>query len=87
LPVEFKRSAHRDGFVWSDAVVDGEIVLDAAGEDDAVGDVVAVEIFVFDRAEEPFDLPVRPRRLLPCAHVRKGPYAINLGRARSRVTV
>lgn len=42
----------------ADRVVDVEVAVDVRGEVLAVGDVVAVEVLVGDRAEEPLDLSV-----------------------------
>jgi hypothetical protein len=44
-----------EGFVGSDPVVGVEEVVDVVGESDAVVDVAAVEVLVFERLEEPLD--------------------------------
>jgi hypothetical protein len=44
-----------DGFVGLDVAVGVAMALEAAGAGVAVVDVVAVELVVFDRLEEPFD--------------------------------
>ena len=50
-----------DGFVGSDRVVDRPVGGDLLGEFGAAGDVVAVEVLVFDGGEEAFDGAVGPR--------------------------
>jgi len=41
--------------VWPDAVVHVEVTVDVDGELVAADDVFAVEVLVFQAAEEPFD--------------------------------
>lgn len=62
-------SAMAEGLVWSDRVVDVAEPVDLDGESVAVGDVGAVEVFVLEGAEEPFDDAVRLRRFHAGAHV------------------
>lgn len=50
-----------EGLVWPDRVVDVAEPVDLDGESVAVGDVGAVEVFVLEGAEEPFDDAVRLR--------------------------
>ena len=49
--VDIERSAHVERFVGSDGVEDLTVAFGLAGEVVAVGDVVAVEVLVFQRAE------------------------------------
>ncbi len=56
---------HGDGFVGSDRVVDRPVGVDFGGESETVSDFAAVEVFVFDGSEEPFDHPVGPGCLVP----------------------
>ena len=65
LLITFEGSDHVDGFVGSDGVVEDPVVDDFAFEVQDIVDVDAVELFVFDRPEEPFDDPVGPWRLVP----------------------
>lgn len=58
-------SFHVDGFVGSDRVVDAPVGVDFCGQAQAVSDVAAVEMLVFDGSEEAFDCAVGPWRLLP----------------------
>ena len=53
----------------SDGVVVGGEGGDVVGEVDAAGDVVAVEVFVFQRPEPAFDDAVGPRGAVAGAHV------------------
>lgn len=49
----------------ADGVVDIEVVVDVLGEFLAVGDLVAVQVLVFQRLVEPLDDAVGLRRVVP----------------------
>ncbi len=61
LAVVVVGSGHVDGLVGADLVVGSAVGVGLGGEFEAVVDVSAVEVFVFDGFEEPLDHSVGPR--------------------------
>jgi hypothetical protein len=66
-----ERGGEADRLVWADAVVDRQVVVHLPGQDQAVTDLVPVQVLVLDRLVEPLDHAVGLRRAVPGAHVQQ----------------